>query len=499
VLVVDDNATCREVLAETLHSFGLDVHTAASGEQALETLHGAAPQHPFQLVLMDWRMPGLDGLETSSRMRRDPALAAIPIVLVTAFGRDYDKGVFEGIGIDGFLHKPIQQSVLFDTLMQVFGQVGAGAGHGAKLVSEATLRDTQALSGARVLLAEDNVINRELALNLLEEVGIEADVACNGREAVEAVQARDYDAVLLDMQMPELDGYGATRRIRRDPRFQGLPIIAMTAHAMEGDRERCIRAGMNDYVSKPIDPARLFASLSRWIKPRSGRVGPMRPTRGPSEGAGSGAEDIVALQGRLPGFHVEEALHRLRGNEVLYRKLLADFARSAEDAVAQIRAALGQGDLEAAHQIIHTLKGVAGNLSAMDVAAPVRELEAAVKARLAGEPASADREVALERLGQALKAAVGSIRALETAAAGAGDTPAPGRPRLAGEQARQLAARLREAAELGDVTALEGLAAELRTQPDVAGAYAQEIEDLAEAFDFEALLRLAEELEGKDP
>jgi two-component system sensor histidine kinase/response regulator len=417
---------------------------------------------------------------------------------VTALGREYDKGVFEEISIDGFLHKPIQQSALFDTLMQVLGQAGAGAGHGAKLVSEATLRDTQALSGARVLLAEDNAINRELALNLLQEVGIEADVACNGREAVEAVQARDYDAVLMDMQMPELDGYGATRRIRRDPRFQGLPIIAMTAHAMEGDRERCIRAGMNDYVSKPIDPASLFASLGRWIKPRPGRGGPMRPTQGPCEGGGSGTEDIVALQSRLPGFHVEEALHRLRGNEVLYRKLLADFARSAEGGVVQIRAALGQGDLEAAHQIIHTLKGVAGNLSAMDVAAPVQELEAAVKARMAGEPASEVREAALERLGLALKAAVDSIRALEPAAAGAGDPPAPGRPRLAGEQARQQAARLREAVELGDVTALEGLAAELRTQPDVAGAYAQEIEDLAEVFDFEALLRLAEELEGKD-
>jgi HPt (histidine-containing phosphotransfer) domain-containing protein len=297
----------------------------------------------------------------------------------------------------------------------------------------------------------------------------------------------------MDMQMPELDGYGATRRIRQDPRFQDLPIIAMTAHAMEGDRERCIRAGMNDYVSKPIDPARLFAALSRWIKPRPGRGGPMRPSQGPSEGAGSGAEDIVALQGRLPGFHVQEALHRLRGNEVLYRKLLADFARSAEDSVAQIRAALGQGDLEAAHQIIHTLKGVAGNLSAMAVAAPVRELEAMIKAQLAGGPASADQETVLERLGQALKASVDAIRALEPAAAEAGDTPA--RPRLEGEQARQLAGRLREAAELGDVTALEGLAAALRTQPDGAGAYAQEIEDLAEAFEFEALLRLADELE----
>jgi two-component system sensor histidine kinase/response regulator len=166
VLVVDDNATCREVLAETLRSFGFDAHTAASGEQALEDLHGAAPGRPFQLVLMDWRMPGLDGLETSRRVRRDPALANIPIVLVTAFAKGYNKGVLEEIGIDGFLHKPIQQSVLFDTLMQVFGRAGAGAGQGAKLVSEATLRDTQALSGARVLLAEDNAINRELALNL---------------------------------------------------------------------------------------------------------------------------------------------------------------------------------------------------------------------------------------------------------------------------------------------------------------------------------------------
>jgi CheY-like chemotaxis protein/HPt (histidine-containing phosphotransfer) domain-containing protein len=377
-LVVDDNDTSREVLERIMASFGFRVTVAASGEKALELLTEAAARgEPFRLVLMDWRMPGMDGIEASKAIRKDPAQAGIKVVMITAFGRDREMKEGEEIGIDAFLCKPVQQSLLFNTLMEVFGQdLRDESGGRRHIVTEDTIKADH-FAGARVLLVEDNAINQEVASKILSGAGLKVDVAGNGREAVEAVKKRSYDAVLMDIQMPEMDGYQATGVIREEARLNQLPIIAMTAHAMEGDREKCLEAGMNDYVSKPVNPEQLFSVLQKWIKPRVKGKAPSGAPVAPAVPAPAGpAADLRSLK----GVDVEAGLRRLAGDAVLYRRLLVDFARSQAKAATEVRSALLAGDTERVRRLAHTLKGVAGNLAATGLEAAAREMESAARA-----------------------------------------------------------------------------------------------------------------------
>ncbi|NVM21790.1 MAG: response regulator [Desulfobacterales bacterium] len=268
VLVVDDTKTARTVIGKILRSFTFDVDTASSAEEGLEKLRESLTgDKPLELVVMDWKMPGTDGIAASKKIKEDPQLAHIPIIMMTAFGREQEMRQAETMGIDAFLIKPLEPSLLFDTIMKLFGQ--------KELESTAPLYQTvakesvaiQRLGGAKILLAEDNVINQEVASEILANAGIIVDTANNGNEAVDALNRTTYDCVLMDVQMPEMDGFEATRLIRQDPKFAKLPIIAMTAHAMKGDREKCIEAGMDDYVTKPLEPEVLFSTLDKWIKP----------------------------------------------------------------------------------------------------------------------------------------------------------------------------------------------------------------------------------------
>ena len=279
VLVVDDNATSRQILQEMLASFGFEVAQAASGPEGLAELEKASPGPPYELVLMDWKMPGMDGLEASRLIKNHPRLGKIPaIIMVTNYGREEVMHQAGEVGLDGFLIKPVSPSVLFDAIMQVFGQEEADRPLTAQQSTDAEARARAALAGARVLLVEDNEINRQVAGEILASVGVSVSMAANGQEAVDAVVAGDFDAVLMDVQMPVMDGYEATRRLRRDPRFQALPIIAMTAHAMAGDREKSLAAGMNDHVTKPIDPEALFRTLEHHVAKPGVRVpGPPAP------------------------------------------------------------------------------------------------------------------------------------------------------------------------------------------------------------------------------
>jgi CheY-like chemotaxis protein len=398
--------------------------------------------------------------------------------------------VGEQLGINGFLGKPIQQSVLFDTLMAVFGQKGTGA---RPMVTEESLQG-QGLKGARVLLAEDNLINQEVAVNILAEVGVQVDVANNGLEALEALRRQAYDSVLMDMQMPEMDGYEAMGVIRQDRRWEGMPIIAMTAHAMQGDRERCLTAGADDYVSKPIDPDRLFATLKRWIRVEEGRAGQVPEPR-PRAPAQTDAGVGHPLE-RLSGFHVPEALGRLRGNEALYCKLLKGFAQDNQDTVERIGAALDSRDLKAAHALVHTLKGVAGNLSALELLQATRALEVDIKAWMAApqaRPETLDERLARvgSRLAQAL-AAIADAGLMEAPEAGAAGGAAQDRS-LTPSTAADLARRIREAVEIGDIMSLDGIAAELPK----GSPYGGEITRLAGDFDLDGLERLAQELQER--
>ena len=269
VLVVDDNAQARQILSEMLSGMTFRVDEVASGEEALPALSDADEVgDPYEVVFLDWRMPpGIDGIETARRLG-DLDLKATPhAVMVTAYGREEVLQEAREAGIEICLVKPVNPSILFDATPRALGgELGEGAAAGAAPGGPSDGDpDLDALSGTRVLLVEDNELNQQVASELLSQAGLVVDVAENGRIAVDRVAENAYDAVLMDMHMPVMDGETATREIRKQDRFARLPIVAMTANAMEGDRERCLELGMNDHIPKPIDPDVLFDTLKRWI------------------------------------------------------------------------------------------------------------------------------------------------------------------------------------------------------------------------------------------
>ena len=264
VLIIDDNSPARTVISNLLSNMALVADEAASGEEGIEMVRQAAEAgQPYEIAFVDWQMPKLDGLETCKRLL---ALTDMPphLVMVTAYGREEVLKKAEETGIENVLVKPVTSSTLFDTALSV---LSADSEIRGDFVTAASL-DTARTRGVRVLLVEDNEINQEVAIGQLEDAEIAVDLAENGEIAVRMVRNKDYDLVLMDMQMPVMDGVEATRVIRADPRFNSLPIIAMTANAMAADRDRCLEAGMNDHIAKPIDPEQLFRVLLRWTEDR---------------------------------------------------------------------------------------------------------------------------------------------------------------------------------------------------------------------------------------
>jgi len=419
VLVVDDNAAAREILQEPLSAIASYVKVVASGPEAIAAVKAQDPAGPFDIIFMDWRMPGMDGLQASRHIKSDETLTRQPaIVLVTAFGREEVREEAERLGLDGFLVKPVTKSMLVDTLVNVFGTPDQGGAAAGTAEEESASR----LRGARILLTEDNEINQQIAVELLEGVGASVQVANNGREAVEILangpQVPLFDVVLMDLQMPEMDGYQATTRIRSDARFSRLPIIAMTAHATMEERQRCLAAGMNDHVSKPIDPALLFETVARFYtaaaaavpSDRGADLSPLHRAKEEDQGnsqeipsvAESQRTEVLAPKpGGLPsieGLDAKDGLARVAGNRKLYLKLLRQFAEAQGPSVEQISAALAQGDAALAERVAHTLKGVAGNLGAKPVQAAAGALEKLIR----GRAAAAETESALRRVAAAI-------------------------------------------------------------------------------------------------
>jgi CheY-like chemotaxis protein len=535
-LVVDDNATSREILQDMLESFSFDVALAASGEEGISELENTDRDHPFELVVMDWKMPGMDGIQASERIKAHTELIKIPvIIMVTAYGREEIIQKAERVGLDGLLLKPVSPSVLFDTIMQAFGKEVSEASRMA--AQKAKAADLQSIRGARVLLVEDNDINQQVAKEILEGAGLLVSLANNGKEAVEAVQKDRYDAVLMDVQMPVMDGYAATRKIRewevgmqnseggrrnkigkdsdlkseiRDPKskIKDLPIIAMTAHAMAGDEEKSFQAGMNDHVTKPIEPDRLFATLKKWIGSDKERGEIRLPETEISKGTGPdtfadqpGPEPVTLDEDffpqTLPGFDLAAGLQRLQGNSKLYKKLLFDFVKNYSDLAVEIQNALGTGDLDQAHSLIHNLKGVSGNLAATDLQAAAIDMEKLVKTRDKKSVSSSNElDQKLSKLESVLKETLQTVQRL-------GPVATPQAPELYGDAtislpsgiAREAAERIRDAADMGDVTQLKAIAEELASQKDVLAPVAQKIIHLAEEFDFDGITKLATELE----
>jgi signal transduction histidine kinase/CheY-like chemotaxis protein len=374
-LVVDDNAQAREILTEALRVFALRAESVSSGEDAVREIAAADSADPYRLVLMDWHMPGMDGLQASRIIKRNDRLQNIPkIVMVTAFGREEIRVQAEEIGVDSYLLKPVNQSLLYDTLVDLFG-VSRMEDHRSRARKEiATVHDA---TGIRVLLVEDNEMNQQVATELLESAGAIVTVANHGGEAVKILTAGDqppeFDVVFMDLQMPEMDGFTATRLLRSDSRLRKFPIIAMTAHALVEERQRCLDAGMNDHVSKPIDPDNLFATLLRWAKPS-----PKPPVESRERVTHIKTSEDVALP-EIAGVKVADGLNRVAGNKRLYRDLLGQFAAKQRDAAAQLSTALENGDLKLAERIAHTVKGVAGNLGIIDVQSAAQKLEKALR------------------------------------------------------------------------------------------------------------------------
>ena len=376
VLVVDDNPTSRDILEGLLKSMSFEVVQAASGPEGIQEVEQADGKgRPFDLVLMDWKMPGMDGIKASREIRTRLRLKKPPkIVMITAYGRQEVLMQAQEAKMDGILIKPVNASLLFDTIMTVFGKEELLDSTRPRADSEDELQHR--LKGMRVLLAEDNEINRQVAQEILQGEGCLVEVASNGREAVDMVSKNSYDAVLMDVQMPVLDGYSATARIRRDMRFKNLPIIAMTANAMAGDRERSLEAGMNDHVNKPINVPELIAALAKWT---DGAAAEASGTAAAQNAAPELAPEQESESLDLAGINTKDGLKRLGGNLALYRKLLLKFMQSQAGVVQEIKNAMAEKDLELAERLAHTVKGVAGNIGAENLQAVAEELDADLK------------------------------------------------------------------------------------------------------------------------
>jgi CheY-like chemotaxis protein/signal transduction histidine kinase len=582
VLVVDDSDTSRNILQDILESFSFEVTLAASAVEGLEEIQRADTDQPYELVLMDWKMPGMDGLEASEHIKNHQTLSRIPaIILVTAYGREEIIQQAEQVGLDGFLIKPIGPSVLLDTIMQAFGE---GITKSARISEKDIKTDGMSqIKGAKVLLVEDNEINQQVAMEILQGVGLSVTVANDGQKGVDAAVKNQYDAILMDIQMPVMDGYAATRRIRkwesgsgkmeggkenlevgnrnaeggkkkaeersqmsddgrkmtndgeqrtlygkRDEKsgsgnknredsdsnsefriptsdFNGVPIIAMTAHAMSGDEQKSLEAGMNDHVTKPIDPDQLFNTLLKWIKPAEERTRASKslPASGeppeldkPLE-ADRAVGNESELPGSLPGFDIAAGLARLMGNKTLYRKLLLDFGANYGGAANEIRAALAVGDFEQAHSQVHNLKGLAGNLEATQLLAASVEMEKLVKGQTAETASEKELNQKFSDLENALGHALGAVRPLgSTVEKKAIDNREGLGASVSPELNKKVVDHIKEAADMGDVAQIKSISEKLMNESDDAAPFCDELVKLADDFDFDGIQKLILDLDS---
>lgn len=343
-------------MQETLESLSFNVKAISSGSEALEELANSK-EDPYRLIILDWKMPGMDGIDLTTHIRKDTFIRETPIIMMTAFGREEIMIRAEKAGVNAFLIKPIKQSLLFDTVMDVFEYKKEDVPQ-LTPSSYDTESAREKLEGATILLVEDNSINRSVAQNILECVGINVKAVVNGLEAMVEIKKHSYDAVLMDVQMPVMDGLETTQKIRENEKFKDLPIIAMTAHAMKGDREKCINAGMDDYVSKPIDTEQLFKILAKWVK------GNKKSSPATVSSKEKTYSDHIEFPDSLPGIDIKSALSRMLGKKSLLQTMLIDFKNEYTDSAENLKQLLDSGQEEEAKRLAHTLKGISGNFSA---------------------------------------------------------------------------------------------------------------------------------------
>jgi len=367
-LVVDDNSTSREILTTYLESFTFEVTAAKDAEAAIRILESG--QDTPELIVMDWLMPGMNGLEAAQKIKQDLKLPKDPhIIIVTAFGT---SGLSDKPGaefVDKLLAKPVSPSHLFDAVMDAFGQHVARDGMQHLSGRQAEMEALKPIQGASLLVVEDNEINQQVARELLEQALFNVDIANHGEEAIQMVDKNQYDCVLMDVQMPVMDGFTATRELRKDKRYKDLPILAMTANATHEDRQRCEEAGMDDHIAKPVIPKVLFETLLKWVEHKERDVPDV-----PSDGT----DDSLELPD-IAGVDTEAGLARVGGNIGSYLKLLNKFAENQADAISEIRSAFAENDNELSVRLAHTLKGVGGAIGADELQETAAKLESSLK------------------------------------------------------------------------------------------------------------------------
>lgn len=483
VLVVDDNASAREILSTMARDFGLEVDVAWDGQQALIMVSDAEKKDlPYDLLLLDWKMPVMDGIETMMRLREEQLTQVPAVIMVTAYGREEALGSAEqrGVKLKTVLAKPVTPSTLLEAIGEVLGK-GFITETRAHEKADYSAEAMASLKGSRVLLVEDNDMNQELAKELLNQAGMEVVIANHGQEALD-ILARDdkFDGVLMDCQMPVMDGYTATQEIRKNPAFKDIPIIAMTANAMAGDREKVLEAGMFDHIAKPLKVDEMFVTLAKWIKPVGGTAATPPPTQTAAQPVGLPS---------LPGIDLKAGLATTMNNEKLYTRLLVKFRDGQGNFAELFRSARTDADPAATTRAAHTLKGTAGNIGAKGVQAAAAELEKACK-----ETAPAEQvDELLNKVLSELTPVIAGLAQLES-----GESPTPTDATVSPSDSAQVDAVLAQLKTLladSDTQASDVLD-ELKelTKGTFAAANLKAVSDAIAAYDFDAALEALNKL-----
>ena len=510
VLVVDDNQSALEILTEMTRSFGLMVDSAANAPEALAKVDGAfANQKPYDLVLTDWKMPSMDGIELVRQLQSKTVPTTPAVVMVSAYGRDdaFSAAHQQQVDIQTVLTKPVTPSSLLEAIGEALHKGGV-APSTVKRADSGALDAMAQLKGARVLLVEDNDMNQELAMELLRQAQMQVVLAGNGQEALDILaKDRRFDGILMDCQMPVMDGYTATRAIRTNPAFKDLPIIAMTANAMAGDKEKVLDAGMQDHIAKPLNVGLMFATLARWIHPAggAGAVDAAATTPDATNNVAAGAMntgdrgllDAISLAGIDTRFGLATALNQ----EALYRRLLRKFRDGQENFADLFAQAQAGPDTTAAQRCAHTLNGTAATVGAKQVQAAAAQLELACKQ----QAPQAQIDALLQAVLAELVPVMAGLKALGSEDSGPHaqqpSAPPPSASAPSAENLRKVdgvRARLLELLNRGDSAAIDLCdehAAVL--QAAYPGQWTQ-IAQLVQNFDFEAALLLMQKVHLKD-
>ncbi|MFW9606275.1 MAG: PAS domain S-box protein [Pseudomonas sp.] len=538
VLVVDDNENARLVLAELLSSMTFDVMAVESGQAALVALKEAADAcRPFEVVFLDWQMPGMDGVDTARMIRQLNLPQTTHCLMVTAYGREEILNSAEQAGIQELLIKPVNPTLLFEALIRTLGGTST-ASEEMSIATHNTPRELHWLRGLRVLVAEDNAINQQVAQELLNEVGIIVDLAENGRIAVNKVRESRYDLVLMDMQMPVMDGLEATELIRQTHPHALLPIIAMTANAMQIDRDRCLEAGMDDHLAKPIEPVQLWQTIRYWVERvrpwlagQSSAVAsqpapaitlehtttaptavqppepptpvapieiapPTPPTPKPS------ADDLPVALLNIDGLDARQGLQRMLGRPSLYMNLLGSFLNGQARFSDELNACLERGDIVSAQRLAHTLKGVAGNVGATAIQALASELEKSLIPpvdRAHMQSSMNTTILCLHQLLEALRLALPSTEPARATPPTAAQQPMPAvsTPKNNQKDVIDVLKTLQTLLDNGDAQTSKWLEQQAIPLAAIPGLDLDELREHLRAFDFDAATGLVTALLGK--